>query len=91
MPSSTSNTKGGDWFDDLSRRFDRYIPFASLEDLGKITDVALNLELRNSDLRAEIDHLKLELIQGEAKLEQLNTKSKEVEKARAGLDISFSI
>ncbi|KAJ1378776.1 Aminotransferase-like, plant mobile domain [Sesbania bispinosa] len=51
----------GDWFDDLSCRFDRHVPFATLEDLTKITDAALSLELRNNDLRTEIDRLKLEL------------------------------
>ncbi|KAJ1395125.1 hypothetical protein SESBI_33652 [Sesbania bispinosa] len=81
----------GDWFDDLSCRFDRHVPSAALEDLTKITDAALSLELRNNDLRSEIDRLKLELSQGETELEQLNAKRKEVEDARAGLDISFSI
>ncbi|KAJ1396104.1 hypothetical protein SESBI_32840 [Sesbania bispinosa] len=69
----------GDWFDDLSCRFDRHIPSAALEDLTKITDTALSLELHNNDLRSEIDRLKLELSQGEAELEQLNAKRREVE------------
>ncbi|KAJ1385749.1 hypothetical protein SESBI_41411 [Sesbania bispinosa] len=81
----------GEWFDELSRRLDHQISAIALEDLSEVTKAALNVELHNTELKSEIDHLKLELAQGETELARLNAKHKEIEEARAGLNVMFDI
>ncbi|KAJ1387520.1 PMD domain-containing protein [Sesbania bispinosa] len=81
----------GAWFDELSRSLDRHIPSAALEDLDKIREATMNQEKQNTDLKAQIERLKLELNQGELELERLSAKRREIEDAHAGLDVLLNV
>ncbi|KAJ1399324.1 hypothetical protein SESBI_30425 [Sesbania bispinosa] len=63
----------------------------ALEDLDKIREAAMNQEKRNVDLKAQIERLNLELTRGELELERLSAKRREIEDARAGLDVLLNI
>ncbi|KAJ1410976.1 Aminotransferase-like, plant mobile domain [Sesbania bispinosa] len=81
----------GQWFDGLKHSFDRPVPPAALEDLDKINTSILSLEVRNNELKAEINRLQVALDQGEAKLKQLKIKQKDVVDARSCFDVSLDL
>ncbi|KAJ1376906.1 Alba-like domain superfamily [Sesbania bispinosa] len=80
-----------EWLDGLFKQFERSLPAVAFEDSQKVQDAIRLQEQHNTSLKKQIEDLTSHLARGENELFRLNAKYKEIDEARASLDVDFRI